>query len=951
MARHDGKRSGAATGTSNIQTPVVAWSAYLGGGLAPPQLLAGSINGQNAFIRASGGSVAAVLPDGTVLWTVLTHGSPTLVGIVDLAGDGRQEVIAFTSTDTWAIDLATGKVSWIQPPGEMGTIGTVRVADMNGDGHPDLVIGEARGSDGAKLQTGYIYSFGSGFSAPVRAPLPYPNAAAGPENTPANMDGTGGNELVLRGIPGTLAVVDSTGNLLATTPDLQTGAAPVAGCVAANIGAGPTQQVVCVASTSSAPAAGAGDTSRVFAVKLGAGTPPTLDVAWSISLAPTAAISLAYNDLAVDLAGDGNLETVITAYDAGGNPTVHILNAATGAELGSIPGGRLLGDTAPFPAGGRLMATRGASDISLWAFDSAGVHARGTLADYEHRPVPRLGALPGLVGVVLPANHARSRRRRDARSDHRQPDPGAAHRVGPGLGPADDDRDHHPPAGHARDGGVASPGDGSRLPPARPGRVGRAPPAPRQDPGLHEHQRPRRRILHPRRVPRAGLVPGGERARRHRGSDPGPRQPPRAPAAGRLRGDGHHAPGGGLAAAVLHVAGDRGGARRLLGGHLRSPRRRPDRGRPAVHRAAAPRRRLRRVGGPHRRPPGDLLLAHFTTNGVPDVAIQSGASSSATVTTSGLSGADGHTLWSSAVAGCQLEAGMSLVDWNGDGIDNAVFQSNGTFVSSGVDGTQLAGGGPTDCYALPVPFGTPPSLVYTAADIGTRAYAHDLMTAIFTSMDQDQPFPYGAIAACPSGTVLLEGSATAPAQLAITALDGSSPGSTINLFLASGGLYPDEMSAYAVGSGQLTAVNVHADLTGNGQPTAVVGSSDGWLYAIDPCTGTLTFTYSFGAPVGEPVFGDTDGDGNDEIIVSVDDGYLYALKNGPQGTGGGGTGGGGAGNGGGSAGPILLYGRAGCECTVGSTSGPEPAALVLAVGLLAAASQRLSRRRRRTVVG
>ncbi len=47
----------------------------------------------------------------------------------------------------------------------------------------------------------------------------------------------------------------------------------------------------------------------------------------------------------------------------------------------------------------------------------------------------------------------------------------------------------------------------------------------------------------------------------------------------------------------------------------------------------------------------------------------------------------------------------------------------------------------------------------------------------------------------------------------------------------------------------------------------MVGSSDGWLYAIDPCQGTLTFAYNFNAPVGEPVFGDTDGDGFDEILV------------------------------------------------------------------------------------
>jgi len=58
----------------------------------------------------------------------------------------------------------------------------------------------------------------------------------------------------------------------------------------------------------------------------------------------------------------------------------------------------------------------------------------------------------------------------------------------------------------------------------------------------------------------------------------------------------------------------------------------------------------------------------------------------------------------------------------------------------------------------------------------------------------------------------------------------------------------------------------------------MVGSGDGWLYAYQPCTGTLEFVYRIGAPVGSPIFADTNGDGNDEILVSAADGYLYALR-------------------------------------------------------------------------
>src|SRR5262249_47307867 len=127
----------------------------------------------------------------------------------------------------------------------------------------------------------------------------------------------------------------------------------------------------------------------------------------------------------------------------------------------------------------------------------------------------------------------------------------------------------------------------------------------------------------------------------------------------------------------------------------------------------------------------------------------------------------------------------------------------------------------------------------------------------------------------------VEGSLASSARLRMTRVSGTSTGSTTTIVLASGQAFPDEASATAAGAtlGQLTATNVHPNLTGSGLPIAVVGSSDGYLYAVDPCSATLEFAYRFGDPVGEPVFGDTDGDGRDEILVTSADGYLYGIKN------------------------------------------------------------------------
>ena len=274
---------------------------------------------------------------------------------------------------------------------------------------------------------------------------------------------------------------------------------------------------------------------------------------------------------------------------------------------------------------------------------------------------------------------------------------------------------------------------------------------------------------------------------------------------------------------------------------------------------------------------------------------------------------------------------------------------------SGKDGSFISKSTAHPCYFLPTPVDTNndgvDELVLHGGNGGVMVVGHDLETPIYKSDEDDQPYPYGAIARCPAGPVLVEGSWRYIARIKMTELSTAKTSSRV---LASGQAYADEATAAAakVGWGQLTSTSIHADLTGDGRPVAVVGSSDGYLYAIDPCSGDLLFSHDFASAVGEVVFGDSNGDGLDEILVSVADGNLYALKNDPgtMGTGGaGGTSSAGAGGAGGDS-PTLqrypLHGRAGCYCAV--PTGPahdDPAIFVLA-GALVAAARRLRRRDR-----
>jgi uncharacterized protein (TIGR03382 family) len=80
-------------------------------------------------------------------------------------------------------------------------------------------------------------------------------------------------------------------------------------------------------------------------------------------------------------------------------------------------------------------------------------------------------------------------------------------------------------------------------------------------------------------------------------------------------------------------------------------------------------------------------------------------------------------------------------------------------------------------------------------------------------------------------------------------------------------------------TGELTHAAAHADLAGTGSPRALLGSDDGYLYAVDTCAATpkLEWSLYMRAPVSEAVFGDVDGDKKDEILVGSQDGYLFAL--------------------------------------------------------------------------
>jgi hypothetical protein len=135
----------------------------------------------------------------------------------------------------------------------------------------------------------------------------------------------------------------------------------------------------------------------------------------------------------------------------------------------------------------------------------------------------------------------------------------------------------------------------------------------------------------------------------------------------------------------------------------------------------------------------------------------------------------------------------------------------------------------------------------------------------------------GAVVQCPDG---LRFSTAGFASANYGIVDVESGATRASGVLAGGRAFATLDAARAVGAnvGVLGHVTATRALDGT-TPAFLVGSTDGYLYAIDACAPALSVLWAmdFDAPVGEAVFADTDGDGEDEIVVEAADGFLYGI--------------------------------------------------------------------------
>ncbi len=907
-ARHDPQRTGAATGPLRLPAPAVRWRHYLGGQLRDDQWRVADVDGDRVtdVVFVASGKVICKHADDSLVWESDLIDASSLAALEDLDRDGRTEVVVVGERGAvLVLNGSTGRVLWEVPREQRGLGASARLGDLDGDGLAELYVGQCVQSTVGSS----VYSFRDGYAAPRTLwQVPSSTQRCGTQNDLlADVDGDGMREVVIAQGDTTMRVLDGRSGVLRWEVP-----APASGSftqrsipLAVNVDDDPAPELVVVTNTirSGTPGFGA---RRVAVYDPPRPTQSTATLLWEAVQAQPEGGGLAFTpDSVGDLDGDGRPELVASFYDGAARRwDLTIRDAATGAVRASREGFELVGVLPATASGlGRpvLLGVQDDRASAALTLSDGALSVRWTLP--SRRPAlvldpslsPRLGfayrplamqldadpALELLTTAFDPALPAEARTVTTLVAydlDGATPAvlgtleaPMAATMLTFQTG-ANLSREITQPLVVTSDGYLLALDEALRptnrlvgteftIPGMRVGGYYSGPAILGATPvigSLPGAAGPERSVL-VRDSRRALLRLDARRA--SLASAPVLRwQRARAgwPVIADLDGDGVNDLAALDGRALLSVDPARGDAVRW-----------------SVDDAAGP------IGSSTS---GDLLpLRRAGEPGVDLVFMR--VDPGFVVRPSSFRGRDGSLRWNTFSRTPHSGiGGFAVADLSGDGTEDVVTTLNALNRIDGRDGTPSA-----DAYT--VPYGSPivSSWSGSVPEVYLQASLHDgLLDRDFQLRGQmsdvtvssnagavlrcaEQP----ALALSPSGSAELR--VIRPQDLPTS---GAPPASaTLARTVLAGGLaYPSrEMVPSTARVGTLSNATAVADGDGAGHPTLLVGSTDGWLYALDGCSLALRWAHDFRYPVGEPVVGDTDGDGTDDVLVSVGDGYLYAM--------------------------------------------------------------------------
>lgn len=231
MFRSDVGRTAMLSGSGMIDIPAVKWKYYAGGSLSPQQLLVEDINNDGAleYILISGGKVLAKTDSDILVWDTAYLAASRLVAIRDIDQDGKKDIIVANSQGRIIILSAIdGSIEYINPETDFNWIGAVVVKDINKDGFEDIYVADQ--SCGSSVREpravyggGIAYSFRKGFKNVERLfTLEHPTRDyyCGTNNYIADIDGDGSPEILAPGDQYLYAYSTEDGRLKYASPFL-----------------------------------------------------------------------------------------------------------------------------------------------------------------------------------------------------------------------------------------------------------------------------------------------------------------------------------------------------------------------------------------------------------------------------------------------------------------------------------------------------------------------------------------------------------------------------------------------------------------------------------------------------------------------------------------------------------------------------------------------------------
>ncbi|MFO0648506.1 MAG: MYXO-CTERM sorting domain-containing protein [Polyangiales bacterium] len=908
MARHDPQRTAASTGQSALERPTIAWRTYLGGSLGAQQVFAADVdgNGTGDVVILSGGRLVAKRFDDSILWETPPFDLFRIDALRDLNNDGTLDIVATGRPGrVMVFSSRTGALEWRTSAPPYGpSIGAVRFARLDGDMIDDMYIADAAcGSTDSAGDVSYAYNFARGFGAGVdngdqrlwqlERGREY---NCGQNDVVADLNNDGRTEVVAFGTRNMYLFEGRTGAKVASGGEDPQGGFPTGFSIPYGTNVtdvvdvdgdgnldivGYTNQSYAAAINSRAVFVASYDPRRPAATRL--------YVRWFRNVANQETdVHTFLQNSAADFDGDGRVE-IATTFLEGGVTTTYLFDGPTGEVRARLPDATVRGIyTLAMGQRPTLVVQRG-TNLLGYRFTTLNADAaapapvftlpNGTLPQYFRRSEWASGsaanaqldlAIPGTDrrGLLLVRNNAVELW--DAtdppamRATYALPEDTAVVTATP----EEDVAAPGPGVLLARSDGfllvldpmlrVINFGDAQEvsLPGIRTGgfysgssAIGPVPIAARFDrPASEIVTQNSRGILQRIDASQATITRQPERRWDWRGAT--------NPVAIDENGDGAHD-------LLVATQGD------AIEG------RRPD-GTTSVFRVP-------------------LLSARQSFNGdVVPLRSTSGPTRYAAPIIDRTNGegtvvavANNAIAWTSSpivVAGSGFGY-LGVDDADGDGRDDALISMQSPLrLLSGDTGALLASG-------LPIYVSTPVNVrgragavtVIGSGSVGAPSGAVIQRSPLAINTAWALPTGtrstriLGAVVQCPTGLMFADVDYGGAHLLIANAETGVVRN---NVVLAGGRAFADDAA--------LAATNVNAGLLGNVTATAhlwgdqrafLVGSTDGYLYAVDPCAAGpgLLWALNLRASVGEAIFADTDGDHEDELLVEASDGFLYGI--------------------------------------------------------------------------